>query len=143
MGAKGSKLSRPIIEVIKPRCLRTKNDDIKRPPQPPEGRTTKARKLRLEDWLLASPGNRLELKDYLNGGELYVIKHFSSKVHPSSSKEIRVDSETDVSDSSFSTCMSGKSKKKVSFRLPEETDIRIFYSPIDVDINDDDQQPFF
>ncbi|KAL4333835.1 hypothetical protein GQ457_07G012330 [Hibiscus cannabinus] len=162
MGAKGSTLSRPkreskalvlcskfsfkissIVEVIKPQCLRTKNDDIKRPSQLPEGRTANARKLSLEDWLLASPGNRLELKDYLNGGELYVIKHFSNKVHSSSSKKIGVDIETDVSDSSFNTCMSEKSKKKVSFRLSKETDIRKFYSLIDVDMKNDAQQPSF
>ncbi|KAK8546742.1 hypothetical protein V6N13_093785 [Hibiscus sabdariffa] len=152
MGAKVSKHSRPkreskalvltseisskkssMVEAIERQCWRkrrAKNNGIKRLP---EGRIIKARKLTLEDWLLASPGNPLEVKDYLKGGELHVFKHFSSKIHPSPSGEIQVtDDGLSVklsSASSFCRSLSGKSEKKVSFRLPGEADIRTFYSP--------------
>lgn len=97
--------------------------------------------LTLEDWLLASPGPARMKPDCLNGGELYVFKHFSTKVHLSSSRAPQavlftptdsffVDlSSGDASCSSFSRSQSGKLKKKVSFRLPEEADIVVFYSP--------------
>ncbi|KAK8487447.1 hypothetical protein V6N13_032629 [Hibiscus sabdariffa] len=147
MGAKVSKHSRPkreskalvlpsqkssIVEAIKRQCWRkrqAKNNGVKRLREP-EGKITKARKLTLEDWLLASPGNPLEVKDYLKGGELHVFKHFSSKVHPSPSPVSDDGSPANLSSaSSFSRSLSGKSEKKVRFRLPEESDIRTFYSP--------------
>ncbi|XWS19333.1 hypothetical protein CRYUN_Cryun31cG0006200 [Craigia yunnanensis] len=132
-----------IIKSIKPECLKKRKTkkEMKRPLQSPEKRTTKVRKLTLEDWLLASPGPAGLQPDCLNGGELYVFKHFSRRVHPSSSREreavlptprnsFSVDlSSRDASCSSFSRSQSGNLKKKVSFRLPQETDIVIFYSP--------------
>ncbi|XVF26159.1 hypothetical protein REPUB_Repub13aG0275300 [Reevesia pubescens] len=134
-----------IIEAIKPQCLKKrkmKKNKLKRPLQSPERRNTEVRKLTtLADWLLASPCPGGLNPDCLNGGELYVFKHFSRRVHPSSSREPETLPSTprdsfskdlssgDVSGSSFSRSQSGKSKKKVSFRLPEEADIVIFYSP--------------
>ncbi|GMJ14133.1 hypothetical protein HRI_005082500 [Hibiscus trionum] len=124
-----------IVEAIKPRCLRTrqtKNNGIKRLSQLPEAKITKVRKLTLEDWLLAAPGNPVGMKGYLNAGELHVFKHFSSKVHPSPLGEITGNDDglfVDLSSAAVSgSSLSEKSKKKVSFRLPEEADIRIFYS---------------
>ncbi|XVF87827.1 hypothetical protein PTKIN_Ptkin18bG0152000 [Pterospermum kingtungense] len=124
-----------IIKAIKPECMKKKKKEmVKRPSQSPvEKRITRVKKLTLEDWLLASPGHA----DCLDGGELYVFKHFSRRVHPSSSREpdeaiIPSDSFSldlslgDASCSSFSRSRSGKPKKKVSFRLPEETEIVIF-----------------
>ncbi|MBA0811704.1 hypothetical protein Gohar_003577 [Gossypium harknessii] len=151
----GSSTQKPsIIEAIKPQCLKTRKstknyNGFKRPSQSlAEERVTKARKLlTLEDWLLASPGG--PLKDYFNGGELYVFKQFNKRVHPSSSSILEIEprvndhdgfsvdlsSSVDVSGcSSFSRSQSGKSKKKVSFRLPEEADIMVFYSPAGGDI---------
>ncbi|KAJ4725179.1 Phospholipase C [Melia azedarach] len=94
----------------------------------------------LEEWLLASP--RLN-KNYRNGGgEYYVLQCLSSpKVHVHSSlygdkadyisnnsreRLIKVDQ---VEQEEPSRGKRGKIKKRVSFRLPEETDIFIFYSP--------------
>ncbi|XVF27989.1 hypothetical protein REPUB_Repub14bG0157100 [Reevesia pubescens] len=147
-----------IIEAIKPECLKKrkmkKNQMKIRQLQSPEKRITKVRKLTLEDWLLASPGPAgLNRPDCLNeGGELYVFKHFSRRVYPSSSRE-REDvpstpgdsfsmdlSSGDVSRSSFKRSQSGKLKKKVSFRLPEEADIVIFHSPAET--FGSDQQSF-
>ncbi|XWS12911.1 hypothetical protein CRYUN_Cryun37aG0131000 [Craigia yunnanensis] len=144
-----------IIEAIKPECLKKrkmKKNRIKRPLQSPVRRITKVRKLTLEDWLLASPGPAGLKPDYLNGGELYVFKHFSRRVHPSSSREREAVPSTpgdsfsldlssgDVSRSSFSRSQSKKLKKKESFRLPEEADIVIFYSPAET--FGSDQQSF-
>ncbi|OMO76851.1 hypothetical protein CCACVL1_15310 [Corchorus capsularis] len=129
-----------IIEAIKPECLKKKK--LKKNKQLPEKRITKARMLTLEDWLLASPGPAGLQQDSFNGGELHVFKQISRKVHPSSVNEaarplftpaesFSMDfSSGDVSGSSFSRSQSGKLRKKVSFRLPEESDIVIFYSPL-------------
>ncbi|OMO64771.1 hypothetical protein COLO4_31874 [Corchorus olitorius] len=130
-----------IIEAIKPECLKKKK--LKKKKQlPEEKRTTKARMLTLEDWLLASPGPAGLQQDSFNGGELHVFKQISRKVHPSSVNEAALPlftpaesfsmdfSSGDVSGSSFIRSQSGKLRKKVSFRLPEESDIVIFYSPL-------------
>ncbi|XVE87693.1 hypothetical protein DITRI_Ditri19aG0008100 [Diplodiscus trichospermus] len=142
-----------IVEAIKPECLKRrkmKRNRMKRTLQSPESRT-KVRNLTLEDWLLASPGPAGSKPDSFNGGELYVFKHFSTRVHPSSREHEAVPStpgesifadlsSADVSHSSFSKNKSGKLKKKVSFRLPEVADIVIFYSPAGTFGND--QQSF-
>ncbi|KAK4838459.1 hypothetical protein QYF36_013914 [Acer negundo] len=93
------------------------------------------------------------------GGELYVFKQFSKKVHPSSSsssdttKEVvattssiskkpprdEVDQSFSIDDgasANFSSSMcrsnqSGRLKKRVSFKLPDEADIIVFHSPED------------
>lgn len=108
-----------------------------------ERKGTTVSKLTLQDWLLTSPSLKAE---QLRGGELCVLKHGSSKrVHPSISTKARVsfstgrllgldqvdDKEDYVSASSrsISRTQSGKSPKRVSFKLPEEADIIIFYSP--------------
>ncbi|KAK2652930.1 hypothetical protein Ddye_012786 [Dipteronia dyeriana] len=93
------------------------------------------------------------------GGELSVFKQFSKKVHPSSSssstttKEVvattlsiskkpqrdEVDQSFSMDDgasANFSSSMcrstqSGRLKKRVSFKLPDEADIFVFYSPGD------------
>ncbi|XVE51022.1 hypothetical protein DITRI_Ditri02bG0004800 [Diplodiscus trichospermus] len=142
----GSCQGSSIIEAVKPGCLKkrkTKKQQMKRVLQSPEKRITKVRKLStLEDWLLASLSRDGLQPDCLNGGELYVFKHLSTRVRPSSREyeeaipstpgdmSFSVDlSSGDASCSSFSRSQSGKPRKKVSFRLPEEADILIFYSP--------------
>ncbi|KAK8349978.1 hypothetical protein V6Z11_A06G181000 [Gossypium hirsutum] len=101
--------SSSIIESMKPECLKKRKKKKKK--------QTKVRTLTLEDWLLASPGPKGLNPDYLNGGELHVFKHLS-----------RRGSGEDVSGSSFRRSHNGKLKKKVSFKLPEEGDIVLFYS---------------
>ncbi|KAK8705995.1 hypothetical protein V6N13_049577 [Hibiscus sabdariffa] len=103
----------------------------------------KGKELTLEDWLIASPGLQ-KMKGTSSRGEYHVFKHHSSKrVFPSfveenpnssrgsSSKARRslkdVGTE-DIIEVSLSMNQSGKSKKRVSFRLPEEADIFIFHS---------------
>ncbi|KAB2044406.1 hypothetical protein ES319_D01G087500v1 [Gossypium barbadense] len=101
----------------------------------------------LEDWLIASPGLQ-KINGTTSGGEYHVFKHYSSKrVFPSCVGENENGSSSSSSSSkargsfskerllkgeesevSFSMTRSGKSKKRVSFRLPEEDDIFIFHS---------------
>lgn len=104
----------------------------------------------LGECLLSSPGSK---PDSMSGGELCVLRsHYSSRrVHPSSSSSKRphtydhaalgskarlvrsgedetADANLDNMTSSLSKTQSeNKSKKKVSFRLPEEADIIIFH----------------
>ncbi|GMJ10373.1 hypothetical protein HRI_004706500 [Hibiscus trionum] len=108
----------------------------------------KAKELTLEDWLIASPGLQ-KMNGTSSCGEYHVFKYHSSKrVYPSfveentnssssssSSKARRslkageeVDGTEDIIEVSLSMNRSGKSKKRVSFRLPEEADIFIFHS---------------
>lgn len=112
-----------------------KRSPLQYSPEINEKRTRVIRKLTLEERLLASP-SRGHHADGLNGGELYVFKHFSRRVHPSSSSSREAIPSTPAgaavdlsSSSSFIRSPSGKPKKKVSFRLPEEAEIVIFYSP--------------
>ncbi|KAF5742127.1 hypothetical protein HS088_TW09G00169 [Tripterygium wilfordii] len=143
-----------IIELVKPECLKTKKKIIKKEKNlqnnnPQErSKAIGKRKLTLEDMLLASPGSKFK-PNHINGsGELYVFKHFSKRVHPSSSSsssaaasskaiakvkigdEILAYKEDMVTTTSTCTSMdvqSGKLKKKVSFKLPEEADIFTYY----------------
>ncbi|KAK9025914.1 hypothetical protein V6N11_038768 [Hibiscus sabdariffa] len=108
----------------------------------------KAKELTLEDWLIASPGLQ-KIKGNSSRGEYHVLKHHSSKrVFPSFVEEnmnssgssstkarrsLKAGEEEDVGtediiEVSLSMNQSGKSKKRVSFRLPEEADIFIFHS---------------
>ncbi|KAF3453383.1 hypothetical protein FNV43_RR03823 [Rhamnella rubrinervis] len=108
----------------------------------------------LEEWFLASPG----AGDYCSrsrGREFYALKHLSNKIYPSFARDYSADftskpsdttstislerllemEEIDHSDqemgviSTLSTCQSGKQKKRVSFKLPQGSDIIIFHSP--------------
>ncbi|KAL4313310.1 hypothetical protein GQ457_01G006650 [Hibiscus cannabinus] len=110
----------------------------------------------LEDWLVASPGLQ-KINGTSSGGEYHVFKHYSSKrVFPSFIREntntnssssssskargsfsnerlLKGEEEEDAGNEdiievSLSMSRSGKSKKRVSFRLPEEADIFIFHS---------------
>ncbi|KAF5197106.1 hypothetical protein FRX31_013304 [Thalictrum thalictroides] len=106
----------------------------------------------LEEWLTTSPAN-VKPDNINSSGELHVFRQSSRKVHPSigrvnddeqlhtKQKEsldlVMDDVEASKADvlmtcSSLSRSQSGKSKKKVSFRLPEEADIIVFYSPEEV-----------
>ncbi|EEF32791.1 uncharacterized protein LOC125370476 [Ricinus communis] len=129
-----------IIELLKPGCFKAK-------------KTKTNRKRTLEDWLLASPSMK---PDCITVGELHVSKQFSKRVHPSSSIEahkvvlskagesfslerlVILDREADLDCINFSSMdvssaikrsKSNETKKRVSFKLPEEADIIIFYSP--------------
>lgn len=127
--------SSSIIESMKPECLKKRKKKNKK-------KQTKVRTLTLEDWLLASPGPKGLNPDYLNGGELHVFKHLSRRVHhhhhhhhrsgPFTTGDnnlcLEQGSGEDVSGSSFRRSHNGKLKKKVSFKLPEEGDIVLFYS---------------
>ncbi|XP_041025157.1 uncharacterized protein LOC121265560 [Juglans microcarpa x Juglans regia] len=146
-----------IIKLLKPECWKTQKVMKKRQsPHQPDHKSmiTKVGKLTLEDLLImASPGRA----DRFSGGhELYVFSPANYKrVHPSSStgsvdtalsskakdsfclKRSRVlhmstgKAAEGESESSLiiSTNQSGKLKKKVRFRLPEEGDIIVFQSP--------------
>ncbi|OVA10062.1 Phospholipase C [Macleaya cordata] len=141
-----------ILELIKPGCLKTDEMKNKRQFQfhPQEKKISKVRKLTLEECLLASPGFNQE---FINGGELHMFRQ-SSRVYPSTSRFhtthyspkpreifsvvglVKVDDNDDKRNSvSSSLCssprrsQSEKVKKNVSFKLPEEADIIIFYSP--------------
>lgn len=124
-----------LIELMKLECLKTKK--MKNIP--------KVTKLTLEEWLVASPDGT----DCFSEGELYVFRHGSKRAHPSLTRvhtalsykatdsfslerRTHIDKEAEVKKSevsSISRTQSGKLKKKVRFRLPEEADIIIFYSP--------------
>lgn len=130
-------------EFIKPKCMkidsrRSMNKNLKRKMEAIEKNIPKAKKLTLEDWILASPG----LKP-----EFCAVKQSKKKVHPSSSNQFRgcllgdqaIDSLSldrhrpmncnEVSEG-MSTCSrinyNGKSQKRVRFKLPH---IVIVYSP--------------
>ncbi|KAK8612425.1 hypothetical protein V6N13_092541 [Hibiscus sabdariffa] len=94
-----------IIESIKPECLKKKKKKKKK--KKPRKKKT------LADWLLASPGPTGLNPNSLLEGELHVFRNLSKRVHRSPSKEHQKD---------------GKLKKKVSFMLPEEGDVVVFYS---------------
>ncbi|KAK3218888.1 hypothetical protein Dsin_012858 [Dipteronia sinensis] len=170
------KSSSTIMEMIKPECLKTKKMKKKKKKKkrvhdemdPDEKKITKVRKLTLEEWLLASPAPAsMKSADHQQcfgtsssgGGELYVFKQFSKKVHPSSSSSSTTTKEfvattssiskkpprdevdqsfsmEDGASANFSSSMcrsnqSGRSKKRVSFKLPDEADIIVFHSPED------------
>lgn len=122
-----------------------------------ENRFRKVEYMTLEDCLLASPN--INVHPRITGGEIQMFKHLPKRVYPSSSSpdvnqefftprrsfssgannigRIDEDDELDgdhdsMSMSSISRSESGKVKKKVSFRLPEESDIYIYYTPKDV-----------
>ncbi|XVF77340.1 hypothetical protein PTKIN_Ptkin14bG0035200 [Pterospermum kingtungense] len=108
----------------------------------------------LEDRLIASPG-KLQRNNDSFGGEYQAFKHSSKRVFPSfnvgdptaansssinkprqsfSKERLLVNSEDDHIERGLdmqvclSRSQSGKSKKRVSFKLPEEADIFIFHA---------------
>ena len=107
----------------------------------------KEKELTLEDWLIASPGILQKNNGtYVGEGEYHVFKHSSKRVFPSFVGEMtnssskpresfskeRLLKSKDVEREDMEVCLSrsqsGKSKKRVSFRLPEEAHIFIFHS---------------
>lgn len=99
--------------------------------------------LSLEELLLASPGASSE-RGIGNGGEFNASRHggLKRKVHPtrevsncSSFRERSIAEDQEYySHGDFSICRSEsgrKSKKKVSFRLPEVSDVIVIYEPAD------------
>lgn len=131
-----------IIELLKPECLKVKEFQSKRQVHQEQKKGTKVSKLTLQDWLLTSPNLKAE---HLKDGELGVVKHGSKRVHPSRGRESfskdrllvldhvadKEDYSTVSSVSLLSRTQSGKLQKRVSFKLPEEADIILFYSPQD------------
>ncbi|KAA8520174.1 hypothetical protein F0562_014430 [Nyssa sinensis] len=126
----------------KPKCLE------KREFQSPDNSVTMVGSLSLEECLLASPAGLNSPSCISTTGELPIFKHFSQKmVHSSSPKvhknffsprnsfssdrlgKIDEENEEDSLISATSTRRRGKLKKRVTFNLPEEADIIIFYSP--------------
>ncbi|CAN6552671.1 unnamed protein product [Malus baccata var. baccata] len=132
----------------------------------------------LEEWLLASPGHVKADRNYnISGGELYVFRPSSKRIHPAASSSSKLPPLSKAKDSfclerlvknddkksdeanlivndisasmscrSINTQLSEKKtrklKKKVSFRLPEEADIFVFYpseETITTDDNDNDE----
>ena len=122
-------------------CLWTKETKQKQQKQ----QLKKAKEPTLEDWLIASPG-KLQKNNGISGGEYHVFKHSFKRVFPSfvgemansSSKPREIfskekllkseDVEREEIEVSLSRSQSGQSKKRVSFRQPEEADIFIFHS---------------
>lgn len=114
--------------------------------QPNENMVAKIRKFTLEELIMASPSRP---DCFTNGGDLHVFNHSYKRVHPSSTGVLHTDlsskatdsfplekRERDIHeeaevlesvDSLISTSQIGKLKKKVSFKLPEEADIIVFY----------------
>lgn len=123
-----SVLASSIINFMKPRCLWTDEEKEQHQQQP----ANEAKLRTLEEWLLASPSLN---KNSSSGGEYYVFKQLSPNIHFHQS--LYVDKADYVSDSLHqvekeelsTSSQSGKTKKRVSFKLPEEADIFIFYSP--------------
>ncbi|ONI09824.1 hypothetical protein PRUPE_4G011600 [Prunus persica] len=159
------------MELLKPECLKVKAEKKKRKrPLTPERNKIQnnnnnnynnnnnntgggggasgsgTRLTTLEEWLLASPGHRgMKKPDNYNitGGELYVFRPHSRRVHPASSSSSKLPADHVPtaaapldSKARDSICLerfvkndqiNDKMKKKVSFRLPEEADIIIFY----------------
>uniref|UniRef100_A0A5B7BRG3 Uncharacterized protein n=1 Tax=Davidia involucrata TaxID=16924 RepID=A0A5B7BRG3_DAVIN len=112
----------------------------------PENRFTVVGNLStLEECLTASPGSN---SPCINATEFHVFKQLPRRGHISSPRvqtkfftprnsfssdrvleKIDEGDEEDMSVSSMSRTQSGRLKKRVSFKLPEEADIFIFYSP--------------
>ncbi|KAL3568840.1 hypothetical protein D5086_028730 [Populus alba] len=102
-----------LVELLKPECLKVKKIQNKRHVLREEKKGTTVSKLTLQDWLLTSPSLKAE---QLRGGELCVSNMGPSKGY---THLFQLRQET----------QSGKSQKRVSFKLPEKADIIIFYSP--------------
>ncbi|KAG6768914.1 hypothetical protein POTOM_024526 [Populus tomentosa] len=110
-----------IIELLKPECLKVKEFQSKR------------------------QVHQEQKKEHLKGGELGAVKHGSKRVHPCRGREsfskdrlLVLDHVADKEDyptvssvSLLSRTQSGKLQKRVSFKLPEEADIILIYSPQD------------
>lgn len=121
--------------------------------------------LTLEEWFMASPGTG-DYCFWTKGGEYCVFKHYlSKKIHPSLAagdsadftskprakdstsntvsletllKMEEIDTEEKGVISAISRSQSGKEKKRVSFKLPQESDIIIFQCSPEVDAEDID-----
>jgi hypothetical protein len=133
---------------MKPKCLWTKNKKKKRQAQAKEQQQQQeqmkmVKELTLEECLSASPGYAHECK---NGGhEYHVLKQFLDRIYPAFSggdedysfprdsmeRLLKVEEidRREMGVSSLSRSQSGKVKKSVRFRLPEEADIIRFSSP--------------
>lgn len=136
-------------EYIKPKCMkidnrRSVNKNLKRKMEAAEKNIPKAKKLTLEDWILASPGLK---PDYPRRGEFCPFnKQSKKKVHPSSNqfrgsllgdqakdslswdrhRPVNCNEESEGMSTNCSRIYNGKSRKRVRFKLPH---IVIVYSP--------------
>lgn len=118
--------------------------------------TTRVKRVTLEEWILASPAVRRDVSGSVTASEVLVPKQSSHRVCPYLSStcttpspsvkipgdfslardSLSLERRTKVEETSregmeTSRSQSGKLKKRVSFRLPEEADIIFFYSPED------------
>lgn len=143
-----------VANFLKPKCLWTekkKNKEMQqKEKQEYNQQLTTTKEVTLEEWFLASPGTG-DYRFCTKGGEFYAPKHFSNKIYPSLSADFTSkprdttstislerllkmeeicpsDQEMGVI-SSISWSQSGKQKKRVTFKLPQESDIIIFHSP--------------
>lgn len=147
-----------LMNLIKLDCLNAndltkKRKEKKKRSEQCDSQEVKKRKRTLEEWLLDSPAFNLRSghHHYFKGSELYVLKQFSKRVHPSSSSSIILQYNsttvvdelpveifsTDISCSSMQSTTSSilrrnpsgrLVKKKVTFKQPEDTDVIIFHS---------------
>ncbi|KAJ4828666.1 hypothetical protein Tsubulata_019542 [Turnera subulata] len=144
-------------EFLKPDCLKPKKAKKKRQlvllPSPRNMNGKAMSKLStLEDWILDSPS--YQKQEYCKRrNDLYAIKNSSSKrVHPSSTtgtgelfsleQLVMLDHLAEkqyhtTSSTSSSISRSQKQQKRVRFKLPEEADILLFYSPKDSSLETD------
>ncbi|KAJ1427152.1 hypothetical protein SESBI_09807 [Sesbania bispinosa] len=143
----GSRSGSSLKEFIQFKCLNRRLTKIfkrKIAMETQEKKIPMAKRLALQDWILASPGLK---PDYLMGGELSICMQSKKKVHPCSS-QFRTSLIGEAKDSlcldrpicmnhheegeempncsSITRSLSGRSQKRVSFQLPHTV---IFYSP--------------
>ncbi|KAF9587923.1 hypothetical protein IFM89_006177 [Coptis chinensis] len=92
-----------ITSVMKQGCFKAEKKNRKQQ-HPQVKKMAKLKKITLQEWLVASPSH---------------FKH----------ERITSGSRAELMASSLHRSESGKSRKKVSFRMPEEADTILFYSP--------------
>ncbi|KAL5737536.1 hypothetical protein ACOSP7_030297 [Xanthoceras sorbifolium] len=117
----------PIFKLIKPRCYWAPEEEKEKqkPQKQKQMSYNKVKERTLEEWLLASPDyvfNSYSHGDYDNAEES-IAKIMMKKLLEVDNDNGGVTEEEEDHQSS-----SGKIKKKVSFKLPDEADIFIFYS---------------
>lgn len=143
---------RSFIDRIEPACLKVEKREQLHQVEMKVGKVAKVKRVTLEEWLLASPAVRRDGIG-INAGEIQVSKQANNRICPwitSPSPYVEIRSHFSMARNSFtlerskkaeetaqegmisprlSRDQSGKLKKRVSFRLPEEADIFFFYSP--------------
>lgn len=139
-----------VIDFLKPSRLWTEKDRKMQQKEQQQYQQLKVVKevVTLEEWFLASPGKG-NYCFWTKGGDYYVLKQLSNLICPSLSgdcadfvtesrdrvslgKLLTKEEVLDIGEMDFSSVSkteSGKKKKRVTFKLPEDSDIIIFYSP--------------